>query len=436
VSRAAAWQTERVSRAFLIESIVALALTVNALWPLPWWTGLQLPSFFLSWLTMELAPQSLVIGSALIGAFVGFGGLQGTEGWVALGLSLLSLVLLGTLVVQAQRVRGLVERALREGLGDDYLERIGASRKPSYDLRTPWRQLLLPFWMHHPDVERIKDVPYGPIRRRNLLDVYRHREHPTGAPVLLQIHGGGWVISNKNQQGKPIMLHFASRGWVCFAPNYRLSPRSAWPDHIVDVKRAVAWIREHGHEYGADPSFIVVTGGSAGGHLAALLATTPNDPQFQPGFEDADTRVQAAVPHYGVYDFTDTSTVQSRLLIKMLEKAVFKRRFRDHREDFVQASPIHQVTPDDPPFFVIHGRHDSLVPVRQPRRFVAKLREIAQRPVVYAELPGAQHAFDVFPSIRTAHVIRAVERFADYVYSVVEQRTGGADEHQPAAAEA
>src|SRR3989442_7971956 len=99
---------------------------------------------------MELAPQSLVIGAGLLGAFVGFGGLHRTEGWVALSLSLLTLALLGALVVQAQRVRGVVERSLREGLGDDYVERIGPSRKPSYDLRTPWRQLLLPFWMRHP----------------------------------------------------------------------------------------------------------------------------------------------------------------------------------------------------------------------------------------------------------------------------------------------
>jgi len=259
---------------------------------------------------------------------------------------------------------------------------------------------------------------------------------PSGAPVLLQIHGGGWVISNKNQQGKPIMLHFASRGWVCFAPNYRLSPRSTWPDEIVDVKRAIAWIKDHAHEYGADPSFIVITGGSAGGHLAALAAVTPNDPAFQPGFEDADTRVQAAAPYYGVYDFADTSSVQSRLLIKFLERAVFKKRFRDHREDFEAASPIRRVSSDDPPFFVIHGHHDSLVPVKTARRFVQKLREVAQDPVVYAELPGAQHAFDVFPSIRTAHVTRAVERFADYVYSVAESNSGPSeDEPTPAAAE-
>jgi len=119
-----------VTSAFFIESIVGLALTVNALFPLPWWTGLQLPSFFLSWLTMELAPQSMVIGAVLIGAFVGFGGLKGTEGWVALGLSLVTLALLGSMVVQAQRVRGITERALRESLGPDYLKKIGPSRKP------------------------------------------------------------------------------------------------------------------------------------------------------------------------------------------------------------------------------------------------------------------------------------------------------------------
>ena len=105
VSRAPAWQTHGVTTAFLIESIVGLALTVNALFPLPWWTGLQLLSFFLSWLTMELAPQSMVIGAVLIGVFVGFGGLHGTAGWVALGLSLLTMALLGSMVVQAQRVR-------------------------------------------------------------------------------------------------------------------------------------------------------------------------------------------------------------------------------------------------------------------------------------------------------------------------------------------
>src|SRR2546429_3426223 len=148
-----------------------------------------------------------------------------------------------------------------------------------------------------------------------MLDVSRHRDRPTGCPTLIQIHGGGWTIGNKDQQGKPIMLHFASRGWVCFAVNYRLAPRSTWPAQIVDVKRAIAWVKEHAEEYGADPNFIVVTGGSAGGHLSALAALTPNDPAWQPGFEDADTSVQAAVPYYGVYDFTRTESRANRAVV-------------------------------------------------------------------------------------------------------------------------
>ena len=76
-----------------------------------------------------------------------------------------------------------------------------------------------------------------------------------------------------------------TRGWVCVAINYRLSPKATWPDHLLDCKRALAWVREHIAEYGGDPDYVVVTGGSAGGHLTALMGLTANDPQFQPGFE-------------------------------------------------------------------------------------------------------------------------------------------------------
>jgi dipeptidyl aminopeptidase/acylaminoacyl peptidase len=99
----------------------------------------------------------------------------------------------------------------------------------------------------------------------------------------------------------------------------------------------------------------------------------------------------------------------------LLERIVMKKKFKDNREDYEKASPLHRVRPDAPPFFIIHGQHDSLVPVAEARHFEQHLRAIAQSPVVYAELPGAQHAFDVFPSIRSAHVVRAVERFLDYV---------------------
>ncbi|MDX6265406.1 MAG: hypothetical protein QOD70_146, partial [Frankiales bacterium] len=184
--------------------------------------------------------------------------------------------------------------------------------------------------------------------------------------------------------------------------------------HLVDVKRALAWVREHGEDYGADPGFLVLTGGSAGGHLTALCALTQNDPMWQPGFEDADTSVTACVPYYGVYDLngetgTTAATVrEKRLLARMVMKT------RD-REVFRLASPLSHIGGDAPPFFVVHGRNDTLVPVEEARLFVERLRAASSNPVLYLELPGTEHAFDVFPSIRSDHVVRAVGRFCELV---------------------
>ena len=234
--------------------------------------------------------------------------------------------------------------------------------------------------------------------------------------MLLQIHGGGWTIGTKDQQGIPLMQHLAAKGWICVAPNYRLSPRNRWPAHIVDVKKSIAWIRENIDEYGGDPDYIAITGGSAGGHLVALAAVTPNDREWQPGFEDVDTSVQAAIPHYGVYDFAGATGTRASIQLRdrFLAPRIFRTAWKEDPEIFEAASPILRITPDAPDFFVLHGVRDTLVPVDQARQFVAKLREVSKRTVVYAELPGTQHAFDVFPSIRSAHVVRAIDRYLNW----------------------
>ncbi len=194
---------------------------------------------------------------------------------------------------------------------------------------------------------------------------------------MVYVHGGGWVIGDKREQGKPMMFELVARGWVCVAINYRLSPKGTWPDHIVDVKRALAWVKEHIGEYGGDPEFVAISGGSAGGHLCALAALTAGDPAFQPGFEDADTSVQACVPFYGVMDLTsdpEGSAVFGPGLVEMLEKTVMKVKEADHPEVFRNASPTYRVQPDAPPFLVLQGTNDTLVPVETARRFVERLR--------------------------------------------------------------
>ncbi|HLW18485.1 MAG TPA: alpha/beta hydrolase [Actinomycetota bacterium] len=413
-----------MAHAFLIASCIGMVFVLNAIRPVPGMV-LSVPSFFISWLTSELAPQLLVI-HAIVATSLGLsGGFGGWEGHLALAFDIAIAAGLGYLIWVGQAARKVTEDALRETLGDDYLTKIRTPRHTDYDLRTPWRQLIMPFWMRHPDVERVHNLSYGPVKRRNLIDVYRNKAHPTGAPILIYVHGGAWVpVTHKDHQGKPLMLHLASRGWVCFAPNYRLSPPAVFPDHIIDVKKAIAWVREHAAEFGGDPSFIAIAGGSAGGHLSALAALTPNDPEYQPGFEEADAHVDACMPIYAVLDFTNEAAipaVEGRRW-SLLEPIVMKKKLSEAREDFVKASPLHRVNQDAPPFFVIHGKHDSLVPVAEARYFVERLRAVSRQPVAYAELPGTQHAFDVFPSIRSAHVVRAIERFLDYAWSARAQK--------------
>jgi acetyl esterase/lipase len=267
-------------------------------------------------------------------------------------------------------------------------------------------------------VQMSRNVDYwGDGRPRHRLDVYRSRLAPPGkAPVMVYVHGGGWVIGDKREQGKPMMFELVARGWVCVAINYRLSPKGTWPDHIVDVKRALAWVKEHIGEYGGDPAFIAISGGSAGGHLCALAALTAGDPAFQPGFEEADTAVQACVPFYGVMDLTSSpggSAIFGPGMVEMLEKTVMKVKEADHPEVFRAASPTYRVHPDAPPFFVLQGVNDTLVPVEMARTFVERLRAVSGSPVAYAELPLAQHAFDVVASLRCLATTSAVGDFLE-----------------------
>jgi acetyl esterase/lipase len=402
--------------AFLVVSLIGAWHTLNAFLPVKskW---LMVPGFFAAWLTSELAPHHLVWQGVATALFAWAGAFDDWPGLVGLAVTVVSWGGLVALVVQSHRAEKVLDEALRTGLGVDWSqapdpEVVGAD--PAF----PWRQLVLPFRMRRPGVQRVKDVVYGRAGGRDLrLDVYCPRAEPPapaqGRPTLLYLHGGGWMVgTNKRHQGLPLMLHLAARGWVCVTADYRLSPHATFPEHLVDCKRALAWIRQHGHEYGADPGFVAVSGGSAGGHLAALVALTPNDPEYQPGFEAVDTRVQAGVPFYGIYDFTNRDRVRDYDdMVTFLERHVMKTSLADDPEAFAKASPMDRVHPDAPPFMVVHGSLDRLAPVAEARRFVELLRAVSAEPVVYAELPGAQHAFEVFPSIRTVHAVRAVERF-------------------------
>jgi acetyl esterase/lipase len=412
--------TNPTSWIFLGAAAAGAWLSLNAYVPVRRPAVLATVSFFAGWLTTELALHHIAWQALVTLAFVALGALGAWPGWLALGLTIASWALLLGCLMRARRAERVVESSLSEALGARYREampdELAKAMAPAVDLR----QLLLPFPVRHPEVLRERDIVYstGPGFRMKL-DVYRKKgDGATKRPALLQIHGGGWVLGSKNEQGLPLVLHLASRGWVCVSVDYRLAPRATFPEPLIDLKRALAWIREHADELGVDPDFVVVTGGSAGGHLASLVALTENDPEYQPGFEGADTSVQGCVAFYGVYDFTDRHRVwPHRGLERLLERAVMKAPLDGARGAWEKASPMSRVHRGAPPFFVIHGDRDTMVPVEEARLFVDALRRSTGSLVAYAEIPGAQHAFEVFPSLRTTFVIHGVERFLAAIYA-------------------
>jgi acetyl esterase/lipase len=373
--------------------------------------------FLSGWLASELAAFHLLMSGLVALAFsLATDALQSGPSRIGLGLMILSWVGLALVQWRARSAARVLEQALQSGLGTGYRECIPPARRAVLRNAVPLRELALPFTMRSREVEWLRDLPYGDEHPRQVLDVYRPAGGSTNAPVLLQIHGGGWVFGNKHEQALPLVYHLAARGWMVVTPNYRLSPRERFPGHLVDCKRALAWVRRHVAEYGGDPAFVAVTGGSAGAHLAALVALTVNDARLQPGFEDVDTSVAAAVPFYGVYDFTDRHGLKGSgaAMVRWLERTVMPCSPTTDPALWDLASPIAQVRADAPPFFILHGTHDSLASVEEARLFAGRLRSVSARPVVYAELPGAQHAWDVVRSVRAMESVQAVARFLEW----------------------
>lgn len=255
-------------------------------------------------------------------------------------------------------------------------------------------------------------IPYGPDPAHRL-DVWRAPNLPMGAaaPVLLYLPAGGWVYGSRRFQAHHMLGHLASQGWVCLAIDYRVAPRHRWPGHIQDVKRAIAWTRKHVAGYGGDPGFLALAGCSAGGHLASLAGLSANDRDFQAGVTEADTSVDAVVSIYGRYDWQDRRGEERAAFMNFLERVVVQRAQAAEPDTFRAASPLARVGPDAPPFLVIHGTADTIIPVEQAQQFVAALRDVSRAPVAYAELPAAQHGFDLLNNDRTAQTAVAVECF-------------------------
>ncbi len=401
----------------VILALFSAVATVNAVRPFRN-IVLLLPSMLWSWFVLGLLGRFLLAQVLLAALLIAGGALDYGIGRVAFVILVVSWLGMLFAILRTRGATRVVDNALSEA---------GVPRTKAKVSK--WRTLLA-FPFRGPSVVKNKNVPFRRVAGRTLkLDVFHDRSTAADRPVFVYIHGGAWVMGSRREQGLPIVHHLARNGWLCFSLSYRLSPGAGWPEHLVDIKAGLSWVRDHAEEYGGDASFLVVAGGSAGGHLAAMAGLTANQPKYQPGFEEADTSVQVAVPIYGIYDLTNRLGKQSKqFLPHLVEPLVVKAYLEDEPEKFFDASPIDRIHEDVPPFVIPHGDQDTLSPVDEARAFVGKLRATSNQRVVYMEFPGAQHIFDLAYSHQSAEMIEGILSVLEDEYRRAQQRNGTAPE--------
>ncbi|MGF1666689.1 MAG: alpha/beta hydrolase fold domain-containing protein [Acidimicrobiia bacterium] len=373
---------------FLTYAGVSLFNSVNAL-RRPVIPGTRFPPLWLPGMIVSELAATVFLSRLFIGAGFAAVGAVGTPA----GLAALAVLTMAQLTLLPQFVRTVQARR----------QAVGPIPRASGWKGVVWGRPSVP-----DDIELVTAIRYhGDLT----FDLYRARHRSGQAPVLVYVHGGSWRGGDPHTAGRAMFHALARSGWAVATIRYPLSPAATFPDHLIGVKRALAWIRAEGASLGLDPDRIAIGGGSAGGHLAALAALTANRPELQPGFEDADTSVRSCVPMYAIFDFVNRN--RARWDWPLIPRDVMKSRPHEDPERYALASPLDQVGPHAPPFLVIHGGNDSLVPPREAHIFVQALREVSTQPVEYLEVVGAQHAFDAITSTRTRAVATRILAFLE-----------------------
>jgi acetyl esterase/lipase len=249
-------------------------------------------------------------------------------------------------------------------------------------------------WLASLDIHH--DIEYANVNGKSLtLDIYVPKNASRPLPLIMWVHGGGWRAGDKNY---PPLLPFVKAGFAMASINYRLSQEAIFPAQLYDCKAAVRWLRAHAGDYGVDPDKIGAFGGSAGGHLVALLGTTSAHPELEgtEGNLGVSSRVQAVCDLYGPTDFlvmaapgysshnTYADAVLTDLLGGPVAQNIAKARL---------ASPLYYVDAQSSPFYIVHGDHDPLVPLQQSVAFNDTLQKAGVVSTLYVVKNGGHGDF-------------------------------------------
>jgi acetyl esterase/lipase len=241
-----------------------------------------------------------------------------------------------------------------------------------------------------------KDLAYVPEgHERQKLNLYVPKSDKP-LPLVIWIHGGAWSGGNKERCPA---LPFVQKGFAVASLNYRLSHHATFPAQIEDCKTAIRWLRANAAKYNLDPKRFGAWGQSAGGHLVALLGTSGDVKELEGsnGPLDQSSRVQAVCDWCGPTDFLaeveqSKGTRLDRSKPHSPEAKLIGGELLEHPEKAKAASPITYVSKDDPPFLIMHGEKDDIVPLQQSKDLAEALKK-AGVPVKLHVVPGGGHGF-------------------------------------------
>ncbi|MGV3662722.1 MAG: prolyl oligopeptidase family serine peptidase [Prosthecobacter sp.] len=245
-----------------------------------------------------------------------------------------------------------------------------------------------------PGVKAHRDLVYVEGgHERHKLDLYLPEKADAPLPVLIWVHGGGWQNGSKDGC-PPLRGGYVQRGYAVASINYRLSTHAVFPAQIEDCKAAIRWLRAHAREYSLDTQRFGVWGASAGGHLVALIGTSGDVKEFDVGANlDQPSRVQAVCDYFGPTDFTvfvTTPGYASHATDSSPEAKLLGGAVMQNKDKAARVNPITYISKDDPPFLIVHGDKDPIVPLNQSQLFFAALKK-ANVSAHFHTIHGAGH---------------------------------------------
>lgn len=381
--------------------------------------------------TIAESPIHLFALKILLIKVVGlFGGFKYTLSWLTYFVDIINMAALLVL---------FYEMLSEKTIADNSIKSINPKSEPlkSVICLEDMKKILNPVWTPanikmHPNItyatnEEIREALNTTNQdfdqpRKMVLDVFTSTNKPKSAglqPVLVHIHGGAWRMGSKDVFYPHEKILAQENNWVIVNIGYRLAPKNAYPTHLMDVKRAIRWIKQNIASFGGDPNFVVLSGDSAGAHLASMASMTVNDPKFQPGFESVDTSVRGVVNFSGALDLVN-ETHSAMFFCKKVANL-------DHvdTEFLNQHSPLALVQKSKEenklvPFLIIAGERDSLTESRQSKAvkaaYDAAVGPESSNLCELVLLPGGHHVSYIGWSPRSIYVSRIIQTWCTQLY--------------------